>query len=394
MAIWWKSWGFLIVATIFLIYIAGLQLDDQVETSWLPKRLVIPWNFNSRAAEDPLLAILNSTEPPLKIATDGTPLNVTLPSLSFATQSPHLNFCSPEPPGLVGPIRVWMDAPAFEEIETLYPQLQAGGHGQPADCKARHRVAIIVAYRDREEHLRIFLHNLHGVLQKQQLDYSIFIVEQIANQTFNRAKLFNVGYVETNRLYDWGCMIFHDIDLLPEDDRNLYSCPDQPRHMSVAVDKFGYKLPYGSIFGGVSALTKQQYLKMNGFSNDYWGWGGEDDDASNRVSYAGFQISRYPLKIARYKMVSSEEMNESDRPLFRSNTEPRAAATRSTSECRYKLMRLTKLRYRSDGLSSLVGGYSVLSVDRRPLYTRIFVDLLEEKSKAKMRKESFNFRHC
>ena len=38
--------------------------------------------------------------------------------------------------------------------------------------------------------------------------------------------------------------VFHDVDLLPEDDRNLYTCGDQPRHMSVSVDKFKYKLPY------------------------------------------------------------------------------------------------------------------------------------------------------
>jgi hypothetical protein len=28
---------------------------------------------------------------------------------------------------------------------------------------------------------------------------------------------------------------------LPEDDRNLYTCPEQPRHMSVAVDVLKYK---------------------------------------------------------------------------------------------------------------------------------------------------------
>ena len=41
-------------------------------------------------------------------------------------------------------------------------------------------------------------------------------------------------------------------------------------------------LPYPQYFGGVSALTPDQYLKMNGFPNEYWGWGGEDDDIFNR----------------------------------------------------------------------------------------------------------------
>lgn len=42
------------------------------------------------------------------------------------------------------------------------------------------------------------------------------------------------------------------------------------------------RLPYKMYFGGVSALTPVQYLKMNGFPNNYWGWGGEDDDIGVR----------------------------------------------------------------------------------------------------------------
>lgn len=62
------------------------------------------------------------------------------------------------------------------------------------------------------------------------------------NGQFNRAMLMNVGYVEALKEQTFDCFIFHDVDLLPEDDRNLYTCPEQPRHMSVAVDKFKYRL--------------------------------------------------------------------------------------------------------------------------------------------------------
>jgi hypothetical protein len=61
-------------------------------------------------------------------------------------------------------------------------------------------------------------------------------------------KLMNVGFVEASRLYGWHCFVFHDVDLLPEDDRNLYTCPQQPRHMSVAVDKFNYKCAFNQDF--------------------------------------------------------------------------------------------------------------------------------------------------
>ncbi len=65
--------------------------------------------------------------------------------------------------------------------------------------------------------------------------------QKVGNGKFNRAKLMNIGFLEALKQYDYQCFIFHDVDLIPEDDRNLYTCPEQPRHMSVAIDKFGYR---------------------------------------------------------------------------------------------------------------------------------------------------------
>ncbi len=52
--------------------------------------------------------------------------------------------------------------------------------------------------------------------------------------------------------------------------------------MSVAVDKFNYRLPYANIFGGVGAFLKEDFGEINGMSNLFWGWGGEDDDLEKR----------------------------------------------------------------------------------------------------------------
>jgi len=148
----------------------------------------------------------------------------------------------------------------MEEIEEhlANSSIKLGGHWSPSHCTARHRIAIIIPYRNRDMQLRIFLNFMHPFLQKQQLDYQIFLIEpvrnnlkkqnkisshffKIINVTFNRALLFNIGYQETMKHYAWECFIFHDVDLIPEDDRNIYSCPPEPRHMSVAVNTMNYE---------------------------------------------------------------------------------------------------------------------------------------------------------
>ena len=40
---------------------------------------------------------------------------------------------------------------------------------------------------------------------------------------------------------DWNCFVFHDVDLIPETNLNMYTCPQHPRHMSVAIDEMGYQ---------------------------------------------------------------------------------------------------------------------------------------------------------
>ncbi|XP_074595686.1 beta-1,4-N-acetylgalactosaminyltransferase bre-4-like isoform X2 [Brevipalpus obovatus] len=220
-----------------------------------------------------------------------------------ASQSSHSELCSVVPPRLVGKLKVLRDIYDWSTLEGKFPQLMPGGCFKNTECKARQKVALIIPYRHREDHLKTFLNNIHPILLRQQVDYCVYVIEQIGNTSFNRAKLFNIGFNEAIKQNNYDCFIFHDVDLIPEDDRNIYRCTEQPRHMSVAIDTMKYRLPYESIFGGVSALSRDQLIALNGFSNEYWGWGGEDDDMSRRILYGGFRISRPPAKYARYTML-------------------------------------------------------------------------------------------
>ena len=40
-------------------------------------------------------------------------------------------------------------------------------------------------------------------------------------------------------------------------------------------------------FGGISMLSARQFSEINGFSNIFWGWGGEDDDSFLRLRDKG-----------------------------------------------------------------------------------------------------------
>lgn len=63
---------------------------------------------------------------------------------------------------------------------------------------------------------------------------------QVGTQPFNRAMLFNVGFQEAMKDLDWDCLIFHDVDHIPESDRNYYGCGQMPRHFATKLDKYMY----------------------------------------------------------------------------------------------------------------------------------------------------------
>ena len=45
---------------------------------------------------------------------------------------------------------------------------------------------------------------------------------------------------------------------------------DEVVHISYRLDKFGYKFCCGITIGGILAMRKEQFKKINGFSNEYF----------------------------------------------------------------------------------------------------------------------------
>lgn len=125
----------------------------------------------------------------------------------------------------------------------------------------------------------------------ETLGWPVLIVEQSDDgQKFNRGALLNVGYdlVETDYV------ILHDVDLIPKKSLQPYytAFPTYPIHIGKSITK--YDSP--SFLGAVVSVSKKDYKAINGFPNNFWGWGGEDDAFRIRLKIAGIKVLQPTVK--------------------------------------------------------------------------------------------------
>ena len=154
------------------------------------------------------------------------------------------------------------------------------------------KICIVVPFRDRDQHLEIFAPKMTEYLQKTGVEGDILIVEQEQGKPFNRAKLLNVGFHYGNENDTYTHFCFHDVDMIPVE--SDYEYCDTPTHLAAKAQQFNYALPYENYFGGVTIFDVASFKKINGYSNDYWGWGAEDDDVFNRCQIMGISTKRKP----------------------------------------------------------------------------------------------------
>lgn len=274
-----------------------------------------------------------------------TLLAVTTPNVSQSQLAPDCSYKE-----VIADTRFVYDAYHREKIHRG-EEIRQGGEFQPEECKARFSTAIIVPYRDRQEQLAAFLSYMHNYLRLQLIHYRIFVVEQSDRKPFNRAMLFNIG-AKVATSYGYPCLILHDVDLMPLNSGQIYACTELPRHMSSALDSWRFHLPYRTLFGGVVAMSTAQFNMINGMSNLYHGWGGEDDDLYERLKVVGVDICRFDPAYSEYTMLKHKH--------------------EIPNENRMALLRSASLRMHTDGLNSLV--YKEVERRMHSLFTHILVE--------------------
>lgn len=168
---------------------------------------------------------------------------------------------------------------------------------------AAKKLALIVPYRNREEHLLQFVPHMKKFLGN--LPYRLFLIEQAEGKSFNRGKLLNIGFSLAKDTFDYVC--FHDIDMLPV--KADYSYPEAPTHLATHVEQFDFAMPYDYYFGGVTMFNIHDFDLINGYNNDYFGWGLEDDDLRLRCSLHGLTIQSREGTFLSLEHVHAEESN-------------------------------------------------------------------------------------
>lgn len=122
---------------------------------------------------------------------------------------------------------------------------------------SKHRLAILVPYRERFEELLVFAPYIHKFLNEQEINHDIFVLNQVDSYRFNRASLINIGYLYTKTHHDYIAM--HDVDLLPLNKNLSYAYPaNQPHH--VAAPNLHPRYHYPKFVGGILLVNRYVLL--------------------------------------------------------------------------------------------------------------------------------------
>ena len=166
---------------------------------------------------------------------------------------------------------------------------------------AAEHLTIVVPYRDRAAHLDLFLPHICAFFSRAVAERAtgldILVVEQGNAAPFNGGLLKNIGFDLARGRCTEVC--FHDVDYLP-----IWVDYSKPTGLTPLV-WYGAErrplVPGGALqieqrrdlfFGGVVLIPARNFAAVNGYSNEYWGWGYDDVDLLARCVCAGVAIDR------------------------------------------------------------------------------------------------------
>ena len=198
--------------------------------------------------------------------------------------------------------------------KTLLPELQSLVKGANNNMIMN----VIVAYRDpgdgsRKEQLRIFKEQMNLIF-KDQTDIQFYIIEQESSRPdygalpelirqpnsdmakFNLGLLKNIGFelASSKKSKKQSYYILTDVDLLPSMNliKEYLKYPKNPIHLANKGTRYNMDGKDASFLGGVISVSDTDFRKANGYPNNFWGWGGEDNALNRRFRDNSLRVEK------------------------------------------------------------------------------------------------------
>ena len=243
--------------------------------------------------------------------------------------------------------------------------------------KYKKNISIITIFRNnatgtREKEKNIFLKIMPTLLEKY-CNFKIYIIEQSDDgESFNIGKLKNIGFEISSKDENFDNYIFSDIDTIPDYDLMEYFFIKMKYPIALASKGTRYfkknirikKLFLGTLLGFDPLVFK----KINGYPNNFWGWGGEDDALMVRLIKNNIKKVYYPKKGS---IIDTEEIN------FKQINILNKLKITNQDQAKFEKLYYDMNNYKKNGLSNLK--YKIL--ERKNIHNNIInikVDLLKK----------------
>jgi len=147
-----------------------------------------------------------------------------------------------------------------------------------------HKLGICIPYRDRKKHIDKLIPHLSNHLCEKGINYHIYVGHQTDDNIFNRGIMKNIA---AHHAFLDGCdyVAWHDVDGLPTKEVDFSYPSDFPLMLVKNILQERTYVDDPRFFGGCILFNKDHVDKVNGYSNEYWGWGYEDTDLLMRCEY-------------------------------------------------------------------------------------------------------------
>jgi hypothetical protein len=145
---------------------------------------------------------------------------------------------------------------------------------------------IIIPYRNREKHLDYFIKNTVPLIEEFMPNTLVVVVEQEEGKMFNRGAILNIIFsvYETNA----ECFITHDVDINP-----TKKCIQEFYNKKISSNEIlGILVSPCDSLAPIVKITSSDVKKINGFPNNFWGWGAEDIALKVRAEHYNLDIKK------------------------------------------------------------------------------------------------------